>query len=142
MKLKKTEEDEEGQETGEIEGQFITYDLECSEGVQSVQLLAPGDTSAPHDCSLYCSSQPKYEYELVRNFELRPDKGRWQTFRIYFPGRARYWKLVMHNNHGSTTNMSLHACLFVRAQGGKLQYTFFLPFFSPTKTTMASNVLS
>ena len=103
--------------TGETEAQDITYDLACPEGIQSVQLLAPGDTSAPHECSLYCSAKTT-GFTRVLDFELRPDKGRWQTFRVYFPGRARYWKLTMHNNHGSTTNMSLHACIFVRAQGG------------------------
>jgi len=105
---------------GKVTNQFIVYDLKQPEGVDAVELLVPTNSSAPRNCKIYCAEDtiPGDDDHIAAEFALLP-RPVWQVFPLdpYRPGHlafARFWKLKMEDNHGSSEHIAVRGVRFIR----------------------------
>jgi len=105
---------------GKTTDQFIVYDLKQLVGIDAVELLAPTNSSAPRRCKIHCaeSTVPGNDDFVASEFTVLP-RPVWQVFPLdpYRPGHlafARFWKLTMMDNHGSTEHVAVRGVRFIR----------------------------
>ena len=88
-------------ETGKTSNQRITYDLGTVEVLKSVKIVVDAsDLTAPRECSLSCAFEPNGSFQHASDFVVELTAGL-QMFPVRGRKAAQYWRLTMHNNHGS-----------------------------------------
>jgi hypothetical protein len=93
---------------GKRYSQWITYDMGRDVNLSKIMLIAPGDTASPKLMNLRYGHKPRGPFTQYCEFEGRMTK-RPQSFKLpaLQEATARYWRLQMLDNHGSTLHISL-----------------------------------
>eukprot|EP00606_Chrysophyceae_sp_TOSAG23-5_P001108 GSChrysophyteH2.ASY1.ANO1.525.1 assembled CDS len=90
-------------------GVFVTIDLGDSRWIKEVRLLPVGDDNSPKKCLLQRSMTTGAcmgPFETVVQFEVEQPPGQFsaeETHVVGFDGHARYWRLLVINNHGGAS---------------------------------------
>ena len=107
-------------EDGKTTNQWIMFDMQRRVAIGILRIIVPNDTSAPKNVVIQTADSPFDKFKDLERFKL-DQKADIQSVYIEKRRIARFWRLYITKNHGSTKNVSINNVRFLIAAEESLQ---------------------